>query len=72
MKHNPETDLESYYSIDDESGFERWKNKIVTKKMLVGVEKNYMLILSVVIQGSTQNSFLGILHFAIHSYQIES
>lgn len=45
-----ETDSESYYSIDDESGFEKMKNKIVTKKMLVGVEKNYMLILSVVIQ----------------------
>ena len=40
--------------------------------MLVGVEKNYMMIISVVIQGSTQNSFLGILHYAIHSSQIES
>lgn len=39
MKHNPETDLESYYSIDDESGFERWKNKIVTKKNVGGGRK---------------------------------
>lgn len=48
------------------------KNKIVTDKNVGGVEKNYMMIISVVIQGSTQSSFLGILHYAIHSSQIES